>query len=317
MKNSEIHVVYGTGPLGTAVMRQLVKDGKFVRMVNRSGKAEVPQGVEILAGDAYDPSFTRQVSKDAVAVYQCAQPAYNEWPQKFPPLQASILEGAAAQGAKLIAPENLYMYGEVAGPLTETLPNAATTRKGQTRARMSETLLEAHASGKARVAIGRASDFYGPGVLESAVGERVFYPALAGKTVTALGNLDALHTYTFIDDFARALVILGQRDEALGGIWHVPCGETLTTRQFLSLVFQEAGHEPKISAAPEIVLRLMGIFMPSIREIIEMLYEFEKPLVMDASKFTRAFGDTSTPHREAIRQTLDWFREHPRRSPVA
>jgi len=146
-------------------MRELLRQGIPVRRVNRSGQAPVPDSVEVVAGDAYDPQVTRQLCQGSAVVYQCAQPPYTQWPEKFPALQANILEGAAANGAVLVVAENLYMYGPVQGSLHEKLPYAATTRKGRTRARMSEGLMEAHLQGKVQVVVGRGSDFYGLGVL--------------------------------------------------------------------------------------------------------------------------------------------------------
>jgi nucleoside-diphosphate-sugar epimerase len=305
------HVIFGTGPLGTSVMQALTADEQRVRMVNRSGKADVPNGVEVMRGDACDSTFTRQVCKGASAVYQCSQPAYNEWTEKFPPLQASILEGAAAAGAKLIVGENLYMYGPVKGPMTEDLPNAATTRKGRVRAQMSEALLAAHRTGKVRVAIGRGSDFFGPGVLAAMIGERVIYPALADKAAQAVGDIDTPHTQTYIEDFGKGLAVLGQRDEALGQIWHVPNPQTVTTRQFITMVFEEIGKPPKISSMGKMMMRIGGLFVPAAREVVEMMYEFEQPFVVDSSKYERAFGNHATPLPDAIRKTVAWYRAHP------
>src|SRR5215212_1455660 len=174
--NGELHVIFGTGPVGLAVMDELVSKGKRVRMVNRSGRANVPERVEVVGGDAADPTFTREVSEGASVVYFALNPPYNKWPELFPGLQAGVLEGAASAGAKLIAMENLYMYGPTYGrPLTEDLPYAANTRKGRVRAMMSKEVMEAHKSGRVRVAIGRASDFFGPRVLASASGEQVLW----------------------------------------------------------------------------------------------------------------------------------------------
>ncbi len=311
MNTNELHVIFGTGPLGKAVMRELVKKGKYVRMVNRSGTADVPAGVEVVKGDATDPNSTRAASGGATVVYNCVNAPYTDWPRLFPPMQAGIIEGAAAAGAKLIVAENLYMYGPVHGKITEDMPYNATTRKGRVRAQMAEALMEAHHSGKVRVAIGRASDFYGPEVLASVSGDRMFYPALAGKPVQLMGNLDMPHTYTYIDDFGKGLVMLGERDEALGQAWHIPSAETLTTRQFIQMIFEEAGQPAKMSSAPGFVIRGMGLFSPMMRELAEMLYEFEEPFVVDHSKYDRSFGTDTTPHREAIRRTLDWYRQHP------
>ena len=314
--NSKLHVIFGAGPLGMAVMRELVargasSNGTRIRMVNRSGKAGVPAGVEVLPGDASRPEDARRLAQGAAVVYQCSNPPYNRWPELFPALQAGILEGAAASGAKLVVAENLYMYGEVNGPLTEDLPYTAITRKGQVRARMAEALFAAHRSGKVRMAIARAADFYGPGVLGSAMGDRVFYPMLAGKAASVAGDIDAPHSYTFIDDFAKALVELGERDEALGQAWHVPSAETLSTRQFLALAFELAGLPPKISVMGRLMMTLGGLFIPAAREMVEMLYEFEKPFIVDSRKYEQAFGIHGTPLRDALSKTLDWYKIHP------
>ena len=219
------------------------------------------------------------------------------------------IAAAAATGAKLIYADSLYAYGPVSGPLIEDLPYAATGRKGKARAQIATKLMDAHQNGKVRATIGRASDFYGPGVIESAVGERVFGFALAGKAASVLGNLDVPHTYTFIEDFAKGLVTLGEHDQALGQTWHIPSAETVTTRAFITLVFEALGQPVKIQTAPRWLVSLLGIFDPMMRELPEILYQSEKPFVVDHSKYERAFGASTTPHREAIRQTLGWYRQ--------
>jgi nucleoside-diphosphate-sugar epimerase len=307
--NGELHVVFGTGPVGMSVMDELIREGRRVRMVNRRGRASVPEGVEVVGGDATDEAFAREASEGASVVYFALNPPYDKWPELFPPLQAGVLEGAASAGAKLIAMENLYMYGSTDGrQLTEDLPYAPNTRKGRVRARMSEELMEAHRSGRVRVAIGRASDFFGPRVLASAAGEQVFGRVVQGKSAQVAGDPDQPHTYTYAPDIGRGLVILGEREEALGEAWHLPSPETLTTRQFVEMIFEEVGKPARIQAAPKIVLRALGLFNPGMREMIEMLYEFEEPFVVDDSKFEQAFGEHATPLREAIGDTVRWFR---------
>jgi nucleoside-diphosphate-sugar epimerase len=307
----EFHVIFGTGAVGMSVMDELVRRGpRRVRMVNRSGRARVPHGVEVTGGDATDEAFAREASEGASVVYFALNPPYNKWPELFPGLQAGVLEGAASAGAKLIAMENLYMYGPTDGrPITEDLPHAPNTRKGRVRARMSQELMEAHTSGRVRVAIGRASDFFGPRVLTSAAGEQVFGRAVEGKSAQVAGDPDQPHTYTYVPDIGRGLVILGERDEALGRAWHLPSPETVTTRQFVEMIFEEVGKPARVQAAPKILLRALGLFNPPLRETIEMLYEFEEPFVVDDSRFEREFGKQATPLREAIQRTVRWYRE--------
>ena len=294
-----------------AVMDELVQRGpRRVRMINRSGRARVPHGVEVVGGDATDEAFTREASEGASVVYFALNPPYDKWPELFPRLQAGVLEGAASAGAKLIAMENLYMYGPTDGrPITEDLPYAATTRKGTVRASMSKELMEAHKSGRVRVTIGRASDFFGPRALTSAAGEQVFGRAVDGKSAQVAGDPDQPHTYTYTPDIGKGLVILGEREEALGQAWHLPSPETVTTREFVEMIFEEVGKPARVQVAPKILLRALGLFNPPLRETIEMLYEFEEPFVLDDSRFKQEFGDHATLLREAIQRTVRWYRE--------
>lgn len=309
---SELHVIFGTGPIGLAVADELVAKGQRVRAVNRSGQAAVPNGVEVSKGDASDSISTTRLCEGAAVVYNCTNPPYTQWPELFPGLQAGVLQGAAAANAKLVAMENLYMYGQTRGkPMTEDMPYNAHTKKGKVRAKMSQDLMDAHEKGKVRVTMGRASDYYGPRALVSAMGERVFYPALAGKSAQILGDPDRLHTYSYMPDIGKALVILGENDEALGAAWHIPAAETLTTRQFIAKIYQQLGAETKISVMPKFLMNVLSLFIGDLREVKEMIYEFEEDFVVDHSKFEKAFGNPATPLDEAIRTTIDWYRANP------
>jgi nucleoside-diphosphate-sugar epimerase len=313
MANQEHHVVFGTGPVGQAVARELVMRGKTVKMVNRSGQRPdgAPDGAAIVAGDVFDVNIARQLAQGATHVYQCTNPPYTRWREQFPTLQANTLEAAANAGAKYIVTDNLYMYGDTNGqPLREDSPYLAHTRKGKVRMEMAESLMAAHRSGKVRAAVARASDYYGPRATNSVAGDRMFGFAVQGKTVSVPGNLELPHTYTYVDDFAKALVILGEHDEALGQVWHVPNAATVTTRQFVTMIYEELDQPPKMSGMGRLMMSIGGLFIPAAREVVEMMYEFEKPFVVDSSKFTRAFGVQGTPLREAIKTTVAWYKAH-------
>ncbi|MFA9453000.1 MAG: NAD-dependent epimerase/dehydratase family protein [Candidatus Aminicenantaceae bacterium] len=313
MSDRELHVIFGAGPVGLAVMDELLSIGKQVRLVTRSGLAEVPDGVDVVGGDAADLEVSERACQGAAVVYSCCSPPYDKWPEYFPPLLNGIIVGAVHAGAKLVSMENLYMYGQTKGkPVAEDLNYDALTRKGMIRARMAEELASAHQSGRIRVVSARASDFFGPRALNAAMGDRVFYPALAGKKVQVLGNPDLLHTMTFVPDIAKALVLIAEKDEALGKAWHIPSPETVTTREFIERVFADAGNKPRIKTVPRFMVKVMGAFLPVMRELHEMLYMWEEPFVVDHSKFEAAFGFKATPLDEAITQTVEWFRTHPK-----
>ncbi len=312
IQNAELHVIFGTGPVGMAIMAELHRQGKRIRMVNRSGKGDFAAGVEVMTGDVSDVTFTRQAAAGASVVYSATNPPYTQWPELFPALQAGVIAGAAAAGAKLIVMENLYLYGHTHGqPMTEAMPANPHTRKGKVRAQMTRDLLAAHDSGKVRVVVGRASDFVGPRVLDSAMGERVFPVVLAGQTVRVIGHPDMPHTYTYMPDIGKALVTLGEHDSALGQVWHIPAAETVTTRRFVEMIGEEIGKPVRVAGVPKLLLKGMALFMPLMREVEEMAYEFEEPFIVDHSKYVSAFGNHATPLRDVIRETVRWYQARP------
>ncbi len=305
-------MVFGTAALGQAIMRQLVALGKPVRMVSRSGKLEAPAGVEVVRADAAAPAAATAAASGAAVIYHTAAPDYTKWAELYPPIQRGMLAAAAATGARLVSAESVYAYGPVDGPMTEDLPTAPTTRKGRIRVEMSDMLLEAHASGKLRAAIARAPDFYGPQATTTTIyGDRVFYPALAGKKVAVMGKLDLPHTFIYLDDFARGMITLGAHEQAMGQVWHLPCAPTLTQRQLLTLIFAAAGKQPKLGEAPGWVFKVAAPFVPIMRELAELLYQWERPYVFSHAKFAAAFGAEVTPHERAVAATVAWFQAHP------
>jgi nucleoside-diphosphate-sugar epimerase len=303
-----LHVVLGaTGGAGSAVVRELASRGNRVRAVSRRGRGEALAGVEHVIGDALDPTSLESVCRGGTVVYHCANVPYQEWNAKLLPMARTAIAASAAAGAKLVVMDNLYMYDRVSGPMTEATPRNAQGKKGRLRVELEHLLLEAHRAGRVRVTIGRASDFYGPQA-NSAPMVLVVKPAINGRKASWLGRLDAPHTLSYLPDVGWGLVMLGEREESVGEIWHLPAGEPLTGRQFIELVFEELGRPPRMAVIRRPMLVLAGLFSPQFRESLEVLYQFEEPFVMDASKFIRAFGSKVTPHREAIRQTVNELR---------
>jgi nucleoside-diphosphate-sugar epimerase len=308
----KLHVVLGAGPLGLAVARHLASRGDRVRAAVRGERADLPEGVEVVSADVAVEAEAKQACEGATVVYHCVNPPYAKWPDLHPPLMNAIIEGAAAAGAKLVFGDNLYAYGPVDGPLTEDLPYLAEGPNGRVRAQIAEMLLRAHRSGRIRATIGRASDFFGPHAHQSAVGDRVFARVIAGKTARVLGDPDLPHTVTYIEDFGRALVTLGEHDEALGEAWHVPNAETVTLRRFVQMVSESAGHPSRLRTAPRWGIAMAAFFDPTMRAVKEQLYQSERPWVVDSTKFERAFGWTATPLRDAVVATVAWFRDRTR-----
>jgi nucleoside-diphosphate-sugar epimerase len=243
-------------------------------------------------------------------VYFCLNATnYGKWAEEFPPLQQGVLAGAQSAGARLVVLDNLYAYGPTGGAdLVESMPSRPTSTKSTTRAAMTAELLAAHDAGRVEVAIGRASDYFGPGAAHSALGETVFGTALTGKTAKVMGNPDQPHSYSYTPDVAAALVTLAIQPGAAGSIWHLPVGETRTTRQIVEIVYALAGHRPRLLAAGATTLRMIGLVKPAMREYLHTLYQFTDRWVVDDSKFRAAFGDHATPLDDALASTLQSYR---------
>lgn len=311
MSDDELHVVFGVGQVGRLLAGRLAELGMKVRVLSRNRPGVLPAGVDWRAVDASSPEAATEATADASVIYQCLNAPYTDWPKSFPPLQRGVLTAAERSGALLVSLENIYAYGPTGGrPMTEELPLAATTVKGRTRAAMSIELLNAVDAGRVRAAIGRASDFFGPGVTETTLGERVFANALAGKRADFIGNPSLAHTYSYVPDIAAALATLGTDERAVNGVWHLPGPETTTTHDLLELISSEVGHPVAIRSVPKLLVRALGIVNPLMRELAEMAYEFEEPFVLDTTKYQSTFGASGTPLAAAVAATVAWYRSH-------
>ncbi len=305
----ELHVIFGTGPVGLTLADVLLAQGKEVRVISRSGKAVVPSGAEHAAADVFDTDKATDLCRGAAVIYNCTNaPSYAEQVAIVPRLADAFIQVASATGATLIVTDTVYPYGETQGaPITEDTPHAAVSRKGRMRAAVAEMYFQAHREGRLQVALGRAADFYGPRVLNSSLGSFVFPAAVAGKTAQVLGNPRLPHAYSYIRDVARGLATLGERPDALGREWLLPTAPAVSTREMIRLIGQALGHPVRFIALPKIVLQAAGLFNPQMREMVEMFYQYTEPQIIDSRRFEETFGWSATPAAEAIPATVAWF----------
>lgn len=311
MTTNTFHTVIGTGPLGVSTAQGLAALALPVRMVNRTGRVPdgLPLGATVVAGDVSTLAGARAAAAGSAVVYNCTNAPYDKWLTEMKPLFTNILEGAIGAGARLVLGDNLYAYGDTNGaPMREDTPERPNSRKGALRAELGRMMLAAHQAGRTQVAIVRGSDYFGPRVRESQLGERVFPAALAGKAAMVTGKLDQPHSNTFIPDMGRAMALVGARDSAYGQIWHAPNAPAQTARQMLERIYADVGKPMKVQVAGRAMLSVLGLFNPVIREVVEMQYQFERPFVVDSSKFEREFGVTATPLAESVKATVAWYR---------
>jgi nucleoside-diphosphate-sugar epimerase len=306
-----LHVIFGTGPAGCWIANSLVERGERVRVVNRSGRRPglLPSAAELVTADVSDERAAVEAAAGAAVVYQALNPPYHQWHELFPGLQRGALAAARKAGARYVSIDNLYLYDPSAGPITEDSRVAPKSRKGELRARMAEEVLAAHERGEVEAVVLRSSDYYGPGVTGSALGDRVFPAVLAGKHGEVLGRPDAPHSYAYIEDVGRAATELGVRDEALGRVWIAPHAPAPTQHEVLETIFELAGRSPRYTTVTPFKMRLAGLFAPGAREMVEMMYEFNEPFTVDSSAIRNGFGLEATPIAEGLARTVAWYQE--------
>lgn len=306
---TQLHVVLGTGPVGCWTARSLVDRGLPVRAVNRSGTRSglLPEEVQLVKADVADPAQAVAAAEGAAVVYQALNPAYHQWEELFPALQAGALAAAKAAGARYVSIENLYLYDSSA-VMVEDSRIAPASKKGELRRRMAEEIAAAYRDGAVRAAQLRSSDYYGPGVMGSALGDLVFSKLIAGKKAQVGGSATQPHSFAYIEDVGRAAAELGVRDEALGRVWFAPHAPAVTQSAMVAAACRELGREPAVSVVSPAMMRLAGLFVPGARASVEMMYEFTKPFVVDSRRIEREFGLVPTPVDEGIRRTVAWYK---------
>ena len=306
------HIIFGTGPLGRATMNALLQRGEQVQMINRSGTMQgIPSSVKVIKCDAYNLDSAKVATRDANMVYNCTAPEYSTklWTTQLPILWNNILKSAIAAKAKLVIGDNLYMYDWVGTNIHEDLPMQSSTGKGKARIAAATQMLEAHQKGLAQVAMVRGADFYGEYAAEqSQFGSRVIPPMLQGKAAQMLGNLDVPHSMTYIKDFGMALALVAAAEDAYGQAWHVPNAPAISRREMLEKIAQITGQPLKVQIMPKFLMSALGLFVAPLREVSEMMYQFEQPYIVNHDKFVTKFGDIHTPEGTALEDTVTWFR---------
>ena len=304
-----VHLVVGAGSVGTALAEQLAGSRREVVVVTRSGSGPTIDGVRRVAADARSIESLLTAAPTAAAVYNCANPRYHEWVRDWPPIASALLAYAERTGAVLATTSNLYGYGPVEGPMTESLPLTAPGVKGRIRARMWLDAKAAHDAGRIRATEVRGSDYLVASEQSRIGSARVVPPLLAGKGVSVVGRVDLPHSWTAPSDVARLLNVVAADERAWGKAWHVPSNPPRTQREAIDDLADAAGvSRVRVSQVPNLVLAAMGLVNPFLREMRETAYQFERPYVLDDSAARATFGLEPTPWSELLAGIVAHYR---------
>ena len=303
--------IFGYGPTGKATAERLVAAGRETAIAQRSKPAALPKGVAFVACDALDRDSVLKAARGSDQfVVAIGFPYVGKfWREAWPKAIGNFVAACEATGARMVFIDNLYMYGPQTAPLVETMALTSYGLKPAARSAATRVWREAAAAGRARVAALRAPDFYGPGVGRSYLGDATIGAMAKGEAALFIGSPDVPHDYAYAPDIARAVAtLLAAPDSAYGQAWHLPCAETQTTRELLSLAAQALGVQPRIRVLPASMLGPMGPLSPYLRELREMRFQWDRPYRVDATKFAKAFWSDATPFETGVRETALAFR---------
>jgi nucleoside-diphosphate-sugar epimerase len=311
-----MHTILGiNGTAGPGLAHELLRQNLSVRGVSRrafslSGAAPSDRWQHIQA-DLLDPRQLRDAVRGSEVVYLLVGMKYDidVWRRDWPALMQTTVDACVDAGAKLVFLDNVYSYGLVDGVMTEATPYNPNSRKGEVRVRVANLLHDAVRQRGLRACIARAADFYGPDCLTSMLNEVVFKRHAAGQKALWMGDPKKVHTFTYSHDLGPALATLGTDARADGEVWHVPTtAERLTGHDWVRLSAEQAGVKPGLMATPTWMLRIMGLFNPLMREMVEMNYQNTHDYIFSSEKFERTFGQKATDPRTGASETMAWYR---------
>ena len=293
------------GAIANHFTQLLATQKKAFRLFSRSPHPAAG-ATETLTADLTSPDDAiRAVAGSSVAVLLVGlKYDHKIWADQWPRIMANSIEACRRAGAKLLFFDNVYMYGRVEGPMTEETPFRPSSKKGEIRARIATSLIEAWQSGKVTGMIARAADFYGPTTATGLPNTLIFDPYSKKQKASWLVNDAVPHSLTYTPDAARALLMLLERDTAWNQTWHVPTtADPPTGRELIAMAAQAMDVAPKYRVLSRPMVRVYGWFNPIVGEIYEMLYQYDRPYHFDSSKFARAFGFAGTPYAEGLQAT--------------
>jgi nucleoside-diphosphate-sugar epimerase len=299
-------ILGANGVIGRELSRHLRSHTDCIRQASRSPR-RVNTTDDLCAIDLLDARATAEAVAGSNVCYLVAglKYDYRVWQEQWPKVMRNTIEACKRHDSALVFFDNVYAYGRVDGVMTEETPYNPRSRKGEVRARIATMLMDEAKRGELRAMIVRAADFYGPGAVLSLTHATVTERLKAGKTPQWIGNAKAVHTFTYTPDAGRTLALLGNTPSAYGQVWHaLTSKEPMTGEEYVRIACTLAGRPYRLQVAPRWLLSIMGLFVPVLRENMEMLYQFEHDYRFDSTKVEHAFGLTPTAYRDGIAAAL-------------
>jgi nucleoside-diphosphate-sugar epimerase len=304
-------IIGSGGAIGMPLAKELNNYTDRVRLVSRN-PFKVNETDELYPIDVNDLSQIDNAIAGSEVVYIVVGFQYklSIWQKTWPPFMQKVIKACKTHNARLVFFDNVYMYSKSAiSHMTEDSPLQPPSRKGEIRKQIHEMIMSETENNNLTALIARSADFYGPDNKNSMLSITVAENLMKGKKAQAFGDINRIHTYTYTPDAAKATAILGNTDDAYNQVWHLPTTkEPLTSRQWIKLIADELKVEPRIQKIPVWMIRLLGLFIPEMKEFPEMLYQYDQDYVFDSYKFEKRFGIEATAPKEGIKILIENLR---------
>ncbi|MGC1392512.1 MAG: NAD-dependent epimerase/dehydratase family protein [Bacteroidales bacterium] len=301
-------ILGANGTIGTVLAKELLNYTDKIRLVSRNPK-KVNESDELFPADLSNPAIVDQAVEGSEVVYLVLGFDYNlqVWEEKWPRLMRATLNACIRHKARLVFFDNVYMYDINAIPhMTEKSEYNPPSRKGAVRKQIAQMVMDEVKAGKLLALIARSADFYGPDNEKSFVNEMVYKNLLKGKAANWFINADKKHSFTYTPDAAKATALLGNTEDAFNTVWHLPTDKnTLTGREFIELFSREMKVANKLFIMPLWLIKILGIFIPVLKEMPEMMYQYDRDYIFDSSKFEKRFNFKITPYQVGVRNTVE------------
>lgn len=300
-------ILGANGTIGSVLAKELATYTDKIRLVSRNPK-KINESDELFPADLSYPAIVEQAVEGSDVVYVVVGFDYNlkVWEEKWPSFMRATIDACIKQNTRLVFFDNVYLYDiNTISYMTEESPINPPSKKGVIRKQIAQMIMDEVKAGKLMALIARSADFYGPGNEKSFVIEMVYKNFLKGSRANWFINPDKKHSFTYTPDAAKATALLGNTDDAYNTVWHLPTDKNmLTGREFIKLFAQEMNVANKVFVMPAWLIRILGIFIPIMKEMPEMMYQYDRDYFFDSSKFEKKFKFKPTSYQEGVKLTV-------------
>lgn len=296
------------GPIGIELAKALTEFTNQIRLVSRNPEKINPTD-ELFSADLLNPVEVNNAVQDSSVVYVTVGFPYNlkVWQESWPKFTRYVIDACIENNCKLVFFDNIYMYDpHFLEGMTEETPINPISKKGQVRAEIAEMIMEKVKEGTLTALIARSADFYGPNIQNtSMLTETVFKPLSKGKKANWMSSVDFKHSFTYTPDAGKATALLGNTEDAFNQVWHLPTAENpYTGREWMEMISKELGVKPKYQVASKFLVKIMGVFIPVMKEMPEMMYQYDRDYVFNSKKFEQRFKMVPTHYSEGIKEII-------------